>query len=63
MVGRRELFGAAVATAALARTLQGDIAKAASPEQAVDAKQALAALRSRGADGRLLRLAGRDFTE
>jgi len=29
MIGRPELFGAAVATAALARTLRGDIAKPA----------------------------------
>ena len=61
MIGRRELFGAAVATAAVARTLQGEIAKAASPAQSAEAMQALAALHPRGADGRLLRLASLDL--
>jgi ubiquinone/menaquinone biosynthesis C-methylase UbiE len=61
MIGRRELLGAAVATAASARTLQGDIASAASPAQAAEAMQALAAVRPRGADGRLLRFASLDL--
>jgi ubiquinone/menaquinone biosynthesis C-methylase UbiE len=61
MIGRRELFGAAAATAVLARTLQGEVAKAATPAQAADAMQKLAALSPRGADGRLLRLATLDL--
>jgi len=61
MIGRRELFGAAAATVALAKTLQGEVAKAASPAQAADAMQKLAALQPRGADGRLLRLATLDL--
>ncbi len=61
MIGRRELFGAAAATLALAKTLSGDVAKAASPAQAADAIQKLAALGPRGADGRLLRLATLDL--
>ena len=61
MIGRRELFGAAAATLAMAKTLQGEVAKAASPAQAADAMQKLAGLSPRGADGRLLRLATLDL--
>jgi ubiquinone/menaquinone biosynthesis C-methylase UbiE len=61
MIGRRELFGAAAASLAMAKTLQGEIANAASPAQAADAMQALAGLSPRGADGRLLRLATLDL--
>ncbi len=61
MIGRRELFGAAAATVALGKLLQGDVAKAASTAQATDAMQKLAALEPRGADGRLLRLASLDL--
>ncbi len=61
MIGRRELFGAAAASVATATALQGDVAAAASPAQAADAMQALAGLRPRGADGRLLRLATLDL--
>jgi ubiquinone/menaquinone biosynthesis C-methylase UbiE len=61
MIGRRELFGAAAATLAMAKTLQGEVASAASPAQAADAMQKLAGLSPRGADGRLLRLATLDL--
>jgi len=61
MIGRRELFGAAAATVALAKTLQGEVAKAASPAQAADAMQKLAVAQPRGADGRLLRLGTLDL--
>jgi ubiquinone/menaquinone biosynthesis C-methylase UbiE len=61
MIGRRELFGAAAATLAMAKTLQADVAQAASPAQAADAMQKLAGLGPRGADGRLLRLATLDL--
>ena len=61
MIGRRELFGAAAATLAMARTLTGEVAKAASPAQAAEAMQKLAGLGPRGADGRLLRLATLDL--
>ncbi len=64
MIGRRELFGAAAATLAVARTLQGDVAKAAavtSPARAAEAVQELAIAQPRGADGRLLRLATLDL--
>ena len=61
MIGRRELFGAAAASVALAKTLQGEVAKAASPAQAADAMQKLSALQPRGADGRLLRLGTLDL--
>ncbi len=61
MIGRRELFGAAAATLAVARSLTGDVAKAGSPAQAADAMQKLASLGPRGADGRLLRLATLDL--
>jgi ubiquinone/menaquinone biosynthesis C-methylase UbiE len=61
MIGRRELFGAAAATLAMAKTLQGEVASAASPAQAADAMEKLAGLSPRGADGRLLRLATLDL--
>ncbi len=61
MIGRRELFGAAAATVALGKTLQGEVAKAATPAQAADAMQKLAVMQPRGADGRLLRLATLDL--
>jgi ubiquinone/menaquinone biosynthesis C-methylase UbiE len=61
MIGRRELFGAAAATVALAKTLQGEVARAASPAQAAEAMQNLAGLNPRGADGRLMRLATLDL--
>ena len=68
MIGRRELFGAAAASVAMAKTLQGDIAnaanevaKASSPTQSAEAMQKLAGIQSRGADGRLLRLGTLDL--
>jgi ubiquinone/menaquinone biosynthesis C-methylase UbiE len=61
MIGRRELFGAAAATVALAKTLQGEVARAASPAQAADAMHKLATVQPRGADGRLLRLGTLDL--
>jgi ubiquinone/menaquinone biosynthesis C-methylase UbiE len=61
MIGRRELFGAAAATVALAKTLQGEVAKAASPAQAAGAMQKLAVAQPRGTDGRLLRLGTLDL--
>jgi ubiquinone/menaquinone biosynthesis C-methylase UbiE len=61
MIGRRELFGAAAATVALARTLQGEVARAASPAQAADAMQKLAVVQPRGIDGRMVRLGTLDL--
>jgi ubiquinone/menaquinone biosynthesis C-methylase UbiE len=61
MIGRRELFGAAAATVAMAKTLQGEGARAASPAQAAEAMQKLASFAPRGADGRLVRLGTLDL--
>ena len=58
---RREFFGAAAASAALATTLQGEIANAASPAQAADAMQNLAAAQPRGFDGLMARLGTLDL--
>ena len=61
MIGRRGFFGAAAASVAMARTLTGEVAKAATPAQAADAMQKLAAMEPRGADGRLVRLGTLDL--
>ena len=61
MIGRRELFGGAAASVALARSLQGDVAKAAATAQAAEPMRKLAAAQPRGADGRLLRLSSLDL--
>ncbi len=61
MIGRRGFFGAAAASVAMAKTLSGEVAKAATPAQAADAMANLAAMEPRGADGRLVRLATLDL--
>ena len=68
MIRRRELFGAAAASVALVKSMQGSIAQAAegvakakSPAQAAEAMDKLAKAGPRGADGRLVRLATLDL--
>ena len=61
MIGRRGFFGAAAASVAMAKTLTGEVAKAATPAQAADAMANLAGMSPRGAEGRLVRLATLDL--
>jgi ubiquinone/menaquinone biosynthesis C-methylase UbiE len=64
MLRRRELFGAAAASLALVKTLEGEMAHAAAGATSAEAKDVLkelAAAGPRGADGRLLRLATLDL--
>jgi ubiquinone/menaquinone biosynthesis C-methylase UbiE len=68
MIGRRELLGATAASVAMASVLKSQVAQAASPAQAAEAMQALAAvtppasaMKSRGMEGRLVRLPSLDL--
>ncbi|MCP5327768.1 MAG: class I SAM-dependent methyltransferase [Steroidobacteraceae bacterium] len=63
MIGRRQLFGAAAMSLAVAHTMHGElaaaaaeVAKSASPEQAADSMHKMARLAPRGTNGRLVRL-------
>ncbi len=61
MIGRRGFFGAAAASVAMAKTLSGEVAKAATPAQAAEAMQKLAVVQPRGIDGRMVRLGTLDL--
>ena len=68
MIRRRELFGIAAASLAVAKAAQGELAQAAgavakstTPAQAANAMHELAGVTPRGADGRLKRLASLDL--
>ncbi len=68
MIARRQFFGAAAASVALAHSLHGEFAQAAdavarstSPAQAADAMDQLARVAPRGVEGRLVRLGTLDL--